>query len=110
MAVLSAEVRARNALVGVGCLLHNDLLVARLAGAAADGDEPEETGSDGEGDADPEDGEHLVAHRGLDLVGFEDGLEDADEGGVQGGGGDGCGQEEDSLRLESVSWELWKAI
>lgn len=59
LGLLAAESGAGNALVGVGGLLDDDLLVRRLAGAAADGDEPEEAGGDGEGDTEPESGEHL---------------------------------------------------
>lgn len=93
------QVRRGDALVRVGGLLDDDLLVAALAGAAAHADEPEEAGADGEGDADPEDGEHAGGPRGFDLVGVEHGAEDGDEGAVEGGGGRGRGDHEERLGL-----------
>lgn len=70
LVLLSAKRGASNALVRVGSLLDDDLLVGRLAGAAAHADEPEEAGRDGEGDGEPEDGEHLCAHGGVDVDGL----------------------------------------
>jgi hypothetical protein len=96
-----AHVGTGNALVRVGCLLDHDLLLVwrRLAGAAAGGNEPEEARGKGEGDTQPEGGEHLLAHGGFDVVGLEDGLEDGDKGGVHGGYGYGGGEEEERLGL-----------
>ena len=54
-------------------------LVVRVAaaGAAADGEEPEERGDDGEGGGDPGYGEGAGAERDGDVVGFEEGVEGA---------------------------------
>lgn len=101
-ALAGTEVGRSDALVGVGSLLGGNLLVGRLAGAAADGDEPEEAGGNGEGNTEPENGEHLGAEVGLDLVGLEDGVEDGDEGTVDGGSSSSGTEEEDGLDLESV--------
>lgn len=60
--MLRGERRASNTLVRVGRLLDADLLVGRLAAAAADGDEPEEARGEAECDSEPDDGEHLLAH------------------------------------------------
>lgn len=99
-AVAGTEVGRCNTLVGVRSLLDLDLLVGRLARAAADGDEPEEAGGDREGDAEPEDGEHLGAERSLDIVGLENGFEDADEDGVDGGRSSGSSDDKDGLSLQ----------
>jgi hypothetical protein len=79
------HVRRSHPLVGVRRLLDDDLLVGALARAAARADEPEEAATDGEGDTDPEDGEHLGRPRSLDVVGVENGAEDGDEGTVERG-------------------------
>jgi hypothetical protein len=102
MSMLRGERRASDALVGVGRLLDADFLVGRLAGAAADADEPEEARGEAKGDGEPDDGKHLLAHGGVDVVGFEDGFEDAGEGGVDGCGGRGCGDDEDCLGLRMM--------
>lgn len=97
-----AHVGRGNALVGVGSLLDDDLLVGRLAGAAADADEPEEARGNGKGDGEPDDGHHLLAEVGVDVVGFEHGVEDTDEGSVDTGRGTGCGNTENGLSLMGV--------
>ena len=109
MVVVSAgaHVWAGNTLVRVRSLFHDDLLLVRAAGAAARGDEPEEARGEGEGNAEPEGREHVLAHGGFDVVGLEDRLEDGDEGGVHGGYGYGGGEEEEGLCLDdSVSREF----
>lgn len=95
------HVRRGHALVGVGSLLDNDLLVAALARAAAHADEPEETAANGKGNADPEDGKHACGPRRFNVVRVEHGAEDRDEGAVEGGGGRGRGDDEESLRLRN---------
>lgn len=94
---MSRESGAGDALVGVRSLLDADLLVARLAGAAAHAEEPEETGGNAESDTEPHDGEHLLAESGIDVVWLEDGLEDTGEKGVDGGCGRRGGDDEDGL-------------
>ena len=101
-ALAGTEVGRGDALVGVGSLLGGNLLVGRLAGAAADGDEPEEARGNGEGNTEPENGEHLGAEIGLDLVWLENGVEDGDEATVDGGSSSSGGEEEDGLSLESL--------
>lgn len=79
-------------LVGVGSLFGDGALVAvavvvgRAAGAAAGADEPEQAGSEGEGDSQPGGGEHVLAHGAGDAVGFQAGLESGVDGGVERGG------------------------
>lgn len=87
-----AHVGAGDTLVCVGGLLDRNLLLVALAGAAADGEEPEEAGSEREGDSEPEHGKHLFSHAGLDVVGFHDCLENADEGRVEEGDGKSGGE------------------
>jgi hypothetical protein len=99
MLTLCGERRARNTLIRIRRLFNADLLVRRLAGAAAHAEEPEETGCETKGDGEPDDGEHLAAHGGFDVVGLEHGFEDAGEGGVDGGYGGGGGDDEDCLGL-----------
>lgn len=99
---LLAKRRRRNPLVCVWGLLNNHLLVAALSAAAAHADEPEEAGADGEGDREPENGEHLAAHGSLDVVGIEDRLEDAGYGAVDGCRGSGGGDGEEGLCLERM--------
>ena len=60
-----AHVGAGDTLVCVGGLLDGNLLLVALAGAAADGEEPEEAGSEREGDSEPEHGKHLFSHASL---------------------------------------------
>jgi hypothetical protein len=70
-AILMSEIGAGDALVGVGGFLCDRPLASwavRMAAAAADGEQPEEGGAEGEGDGEPGDGEHLASERGFDLV------------------------------------------
>lgn len=99
--VVTAECGASNALISVGRLLDNNLLVRRLAGAAANGNEPEEARGNGEADADPENGHHLAAERGHNVVGLEHRVKDTGERGVDGDGQTGGGDDEDGLSLKS---------
>lgn len=92
---LLAERRTADALVRVGRLFDNHLLVPTLAGAAAYAEQPEEAGSNAESDAEPHDLQHLVAHRGLDVVRLQRGVEDTGEDAVDTGSGcSGCDGEE----------------
>jgi hypothetical protein len=59
------------------------------AGAAADGAQPEEGCDDGEGGCDPGDGEGAGAKAYFDVVGFEEGVQGAGEGGEEDCGGEG---------------------
>ena len=99
MPLLVPESRGPNPLVRVWCLFHHHLLVATLAAATAHADEPEEAGSDAEGDGEPEDAEHAGAHGGIDVVGFENGLEYAGKGCIDGRCCCGGCESEDSLCL-----------
>ena len=101
-----AKCRAGNPLVCVRGLLDDHLLMAALSTAAAHADEPEEAGANGEGDGEPEDGEHLAAHGGTDVVGFEDGLENTGDGAVDCGCGCGGEDGEDGLCLCGVRARL----
>jgi hypothetical protein len=56
---------------------------AGFAGAAADGDDPEERGGDGEGDGYPVQGDHLSAQAEGDVVRFQVGLHSSNESGVE---------------------------
>jgi hypothetical protein len=58
------------------------------AGAAADGEEPEEGRSDGEGSGDPGDCEGAGAEGDFNVVGFEESVEGAGEGGEEDCGGE----------------------
>ena len=98
-----AKVRACDTLVRVRGLLDDDLLVTRLAAAAAHGDEPEEARADGESDTDPQNGEHLVRHGGLDVVGLEDGMEDTSESAIESGRSGSRRDDENGLSLEVIS-------
>lgn len=62
---------ASNALIRIRRLLDDHFLVPALAGAAAHAEQPEQARGDAEGDAQPEDLQHLVAHGGFDVIGFE---------------------------------------
>lgn len=99
-----SKIRASNPLVGIRSLLRSRLLTAmrRLAGAAACADEPEEARGNGEGDAEPDDGEHLVGDGSFDVEGLEDGFESADEHSVDACRGCGCGYHEERLYLERL--------
>ena len=59
------------------------------AGAAADGAQPEEGCDDGEGGCDPGYGEGAGAEGDFDVVGFEEGVQGAGEGGEEDCGGEG---------------------
>lgn len=59
------------------------------AGAAADGAQPEEGRDDGEGGCDPRYGEGAGAEGDFDVVGFEEGVQGAGEGGEEDCGGEG---------------------
>jgi hypothetical protein len=85
LVLLAAEPRVRAAVL-LG------LLVAALAAAAADGDCPEEGRAQGEGEGDPVEGQHFCAHREVDAVGLDDGVEGARQGREEDCGCDG-GQE-----------------
>jgi hypothetical protein len=76
VSLLVAKSRGSNPFVRVRGLFYDHLFVTTLATAAAYTDEPEEAGSDAEGDGEPEHTEHAAAHGGVDVVGFEHGLED----------------------------------
>ncbi len=99
LSILTSEGRADNTLVGVGRFLGSNLLVGRLAGAAADGDEPEEAGSERESNAEPGNTQHLAAKRGLNVVWLQQSIEDTGKRGEHGGGGTNSGDDEDSLGL-----------
>lgn len=64
------------------------MAVRRLAGAAADADDPEERSADAEGHGEPVERELRGAEGELDVVRFEDGVECADYGAEQCGRGD----------------------
>jgi hypothetical protein len=59
------------------------------AGTAADGAQPEEGRDDGEGGCDPGDCEGAGAEVYFDVVGFEEGVQGAGEGGEEDCGGEG---------------------
>jgi hypothetical protein len=89
----------RNALVGIWRLLNADLLVRRLAAAAAHAEEPEESARHAKGDGEPHDGQHLATHRRFDVIGLEHAVEDAGEHNVHGRCGCGGREYEDGLGL-----------
>jgi hypothetical protein len=86
VSVLSKR-RAANTLIRVRCLLNHHLLVPALARAATHAQCPKQARGYAEGNADPHDLQHLVAHRGFNVVGFERGVKDASEDAVDGSGG-----------------------
>ena len=98
-----AESRAGDTLVGVRRLLDNGLLMTAGARAAAHAEQPEHTRCDAEGDAEPHNLQHLVAHGGLDFVVLERGVEDAGQDAVDAGCGRCCGDGEDGRCLCGVS-------
>jgi hypothetical protein len=98
-----AESRAGDTLVRVRRLLDNGLLMTAGAGAAAHAEQPEETRCDAEGDAQPHDLQHLVAHGGFDFVVLERGFEDAGQDAVDAGCGCCGGDGEDGRCLRCVS-------
>lgn len=100
--LLAAKSGAGNTLIGVGRLLNNHLLVRALSAAAADANEPEEAGGNGEGDANPEGRQHLGTHVDVDVVGLESGFEYTGKCTVSGRGGCGSGNGEDSLSLDEI--------
>lgn len=97
---LGLAVRAQS-LVGVGSLFGHDsaiavaVVVRGATGAAAGADDPEESGSEREGDREPGGDVDVLAHLTLDTVLLEIGLEDALEDGEHGGGSDGSGSGEE---------------
>jgi hypothetical protein len=99
--MLRGKRRARDTLICVGRLFDADFLVSALSAAAADAREPEDAGREAESDGEPDDGQHLLAHGGFDVVGFEHGFEDADEYNVDGCCGCGGRDDEDGLGLRS---------
>lgn len=98
-----AESRAGDTLVRVRRLLDNGLLMTAGARAAAHAEQPEETRCNAEGDAEPHDLQHLVAHGGFDFVVLECGLEDAGQDAVNAGCGRCGGDGEDGRCLHCVS-------
>lgn len=97
------ERRASNALIRVGRLLDNHLLLPALARAAAHAEQPEQTRCDAKGNAEPHDLQHLVTHGGVDVVGLERSVEDTSQDAVDAGGGCGGGDGEDGRCLNYVS-------
>lgn len=91
-------------------------LVVRVAaaGAAADGEEPEERSDDGEGGGDPGDGEGAGAQVDFHVVGLEQGVEGAGEGGVEDCGGEGGEEGEEGGDLwgeeERLAFVLGRAL
>lgn len=104
-----AESRAGDTLVGVRRLLDDGLLMTAGAGAAAHAEQPEEARCNAEGDAEPHDLQHLVAHGGFDFVVLERGLEDAGQDAVDAGCGRCGGDGEDGRCLGGVSL-YWKSV
>lgn len=102
MTLLAAKSGAGNTLIGVRSLLNNHLLVRALSAAAADANEPEEAGANGEGDANPEGRQHLGTHVDVDVVGLKSGFEYTGKCTVSGRGGCGSGNGEDSLSLDEI--------
>lgn len=101
---LLAKGRGRNTLICVRRLLNDHLLMRALARAAAHAECPEQTGGDAEGDTNPHDLQHLVAHRGIDIVGLERGVEDARQDAVDAGCGCGGSDGEDGGGLKRSVW------
>jgi hypothetical protein len=102
LSMLRRKRGASNTLIRIRRLLHANLLVRRLAAAAARAEEPEESGSQTESDGEPDDRQHLAAHGGFDVVGFEHGFEDTDQDGVDACCGGGGGDDEDCLGLVTL--------
>lgn len=80
-------------------LLENRLLLIALASAATRAEQPEKTRCNAERDTEPEDLQHLVAHRGVNVVGLQSGVEDTGEYAVYCCGGCGGGDGEDTRCL-----------
>ena len=70
------------------------------AGTAADGAEPEEGRDDGEGGCDPGYCQGAGAEADFDVVGFEEGVQGAGEGGEEDCGGEGGEEGEEGGDLE----------
>lgn len=98
--MLRGKCGTRNTFIRIRRLLHTNLLVRRLATAAARAEQPEESGSQTESDGEPDDRQHLAAHGGFDVVGFEHRFEDANQDGVDACCGGGGGDDEDCLGLD----------
>ena len=103
-AVRSVRLRSKR-LICVGGLLGEDAVVLvsaavwRAAGAAADADEPEQAGTEGEGDSKPSSGEHILTHRASDTVWLEGLVESGCDSGVQSCGGGRGGDDEQKRHL-----------
>lgn len=88
-------------LIGIGSLFSGDAaglagaVVGGTAGAAARGDNPEEAGSEGEGDSQPGGDVDVLSHGALDAVVLEGLVEGACQDGEEGGGRDGGGGDEE---------------
>jgi hypothetical protein len=91
--------RTRHALIRIRRLLHLHLLMRALTAAATCAGEPEDARREAKGGGEPDDGQHLLAHGRVDVVGLEHGFEDADEHDVHGCCGCGGGDKEDCLGL-----------
>jgi hypothetical protein len=91
--------RARHALIRIRRLLHLHLLMRALTAAATCASEPEDARRETKGGGEPDDGQHLLAHGRVDIVGLKHGFEDANEHDVHGCCGCGGGDEEDCLGL-----------
>lgn len=96
-AMLTRERRARNTLVCIRRLLSADLLVRRLAAAAAHAEQPEEAGRQAECNSEPDDREHLLAHARLDIDVLEGRLEHAGQHAVHNRRSDGRREDEERL-------------
>lgn len=125
---VAADVRALDALVGGASLAqaHDGASAGRVAalglslpqaafvgfvvgvataGAAADGEEPEERGDDGQRGCDPRDGERARADADFDVVGVEEGVQGAGQSGEEDCGGEGGEEGEEGGDLVGrVSW------
>ncbi len=104
VAALTQE-RALDSLVVVGRVSGFEALGASVfvtfdpvgaAGAAARAEQPEESGGAGEQHGDPCDHVNVVAQGAMDVVFLESRVEHAGEGGVQDGGGEGEGNDENA--------------
>lgn len=82
------------AVEGAGAVVVVVGLLALLGLAAADGEDPEETGTDGEGGADPDDGQEAAVEVDLGAVEVLGALDDAGDDG-DGGGGQGAGNDDE---------------
>lgn len=97
--VAQGSVAARGAaqeLLAVRLAVLAALVAAALGLAAADGEEPEEAGTDGKGDGDPGHGEEGVVDMALDPVELGRALDDADDSASHEGRGEGGTERYDS--------------